>query len=42
MSELMVATVEGPGPKPAESVDALRGAEAPRSLREGRRAYLGG
>ncbi len=34
MSELMVATVEGPGLKPAESVDALRGAEAPRSLRE--------
>ena len=34
MSELMVATVEGPGLKPTESIGAIRGAEAPRSLRE--------
>ena len=34
MREQMAATVEGPGLKPTESIGALRGAEAPRSLRE--------
>ncbi|MGA2439296.1 MAG: hypothetical protein ABSF57_12410, partial [Acidobacteriaceae bacterium] len=34
MSELMGATVKGPGLKPAESMGVIRGAEAPRSLRE--------
>ena len=34
MSEWMGATMEGPGLKPTESIGALRGAEAPRSLRE--------
>ena len=34
MSELIVATVEGPGLKPIESIGAIRWAEAPRSLRE--------